>query len=549
MRRILKKYKNLIRLINLILNYKGLLFLSAFFMIIYTSIGAISPRVLMELIDTISGNSNLFSVEFLIFSIIILAILEIISTFFSDYMFSLIGKKVVTKMKMDIMNHLFTLDGDYISKLNVGDHINILDSDTSMIEQIGTRTIFNIICSVFTTIFILSMLISIQWDIAVIVLLFQIIITYLQIRFFKNMILMRRQVRNINGQITNVEQKVLGSFMNVIQLNVKKFVIDKLLDKQNQYIKSSLKFQWSCGINLMGIKTISIIILCYILISGIHRISQGLLTIGGLITIVNYSQKISTPIQNIINSNMQIQQALVSLEKIFLLLDSKGINNSSKKLILENKYELSLDKVKFSYEHNANLINYDDIIFYPNSINVVVGKSGCGKSTLIKLLYRLWDTKNGDILINKNKINDYDIDSIRLKFGIVNQNPFIFNDSIMNNLILGRENLQVEYIEEICKKVKIHDVIMNLPNGYETVLGDKDGIILSGGQLQRLEIARILISSPDIIIMDEPTSALDLELEKDIWSSLYEILRKSTTIIITHRKEVLNYADYIYVLD
>lgn len=542
------KYSYLMRLIKIIFNYKKLVFCSAVCMIIYTTISAVEPRVLMELIDTIGGTSNRFSIKFLVISIAVLASAEIIAVLFSDYLFSVIGKKVMTKIKLDVMEHLFKLDGKYISKMNVGDHINILDSDTSMIEQIGTRTIFTIICSVMTMIFMLFMLVSIQWDIAIVILIFQAIITYLQIRFFKNMISMRRDIRNINGQITNVEQKVLGSFMNVIQLNIKKFVMNKLSFKQNEYVKSSLKFQWTCGFNVAMIKFMNVISLCYILVNGIHKISISMLTVGGLITIINYSQKLSNPIQNIINSSMQIQQALISLEKIFALLDCNKHNNGTT-LLEGSKYEISFDNAKFSYANNEKLINYNNICFYPNTINVVVGKSGAGKSTLIKLLYRLWNIQSGSIFINDVDIRDYDIESLRLKIGIVNQNPIIFNDSVINNLILDRNvDIDKEFIIDICKKVMIHDIIMCLPEGYDTVLGDNKGITLSGGQMQRLEIARVLIGQPEILIMDEPTSALDLECEKKIWDNLKDILKQATTIIITHRKEVLNYADYVYDL-
>lgn len=543
----LQKHKNLKRLMTMMLTHKKLVSLSFFLMIVYSSIVAISPRILMEVIDTLSNTHNLKKIKYLVFFIIILALLEIICKICSDYLFSLIGKKVTTKIKLDILKKLFTFDGKYISKLNVGDHINILDMDTKIIEQIATQTIFDIVCSFLSAIFIIAMLISLQWDMVLIIIILQVIIIFLQVNFTKTVVVMRTEVRELAGKITNLEQEILGSFMTVNQLNVKDFVIKKIEDKQNKYVKSILRFEWLCGLNLSRIKIINIATLSYILIVGSHKITTGLLTIGGLITFINYSQKICTPIQNIIKSNVQIQQALISLEKIFSLLDYKGIDNSDKKNILEDNYKISLDEVEFSYEYTKNLMKYDNMDFYPNAINVIVGKSGVGKSTLIKLLYRLWNVNYGEICLNGININNYDISSVRNKIGVINQNIFIFNDSVINNLILGKENFKIDFIEDICKKVKIHDDIMKLPDKYETVLGD-EGINLSGGQLQRLAIARILIIRPNIIIMDEPTSALDIDLEQEIWFNLYGILKESTTIIITHRKEVLKYADYIYDL-
>lgn len=542
------KFKNLKRFIDILLNYKALLILATSLMLIYSLISAISPRILMELIDTLSATKDLNQVKVLIYIIIILYILEILSTLFSDYIFSLIGKKVSTKIKLDIINCLFELDGKYISRLNVGDHINILDSDTRIIEQIGTQSMFSLIRDIISSIFIIGILISLQVDMVLFILIIQIVITFIQVKFSKKMVLRRKQLRNYVGEITNLEQEVLGSFMNIIQLNVKKFVVEKINNVQNKYVKNVLRFEWLCGLNYASMSLLDLIILAYILIFGIQKVSSGTLTVGGLITFLNYSQKISVPIQSIIRSNLQIQQARVSLNKIFSILDKQTIEDSNEKLETKIEGEIYLDNVCFDYGEGKKSINYDNIKLHPKSINVILGRSGVGKSTIVNLLYRLWEVNSGEILIDNININKYNLDNLRQQIGIVNQNTFLFNDTIVNNLLLGDKNKSMIFVYDICKKVKIHDDIIMLNDGYNTMLGDK-GIRLSGGQLQRLAIARALIHKSKILIMDEPTSSLDEDLEKEIWFNLQPILRESTTVIFTHRKEILKYADYIYNLN
>ena len=527
------------------LKHKSLLFSAVVLMFIYSISVAIAPRITMEIIDRLTDKSSLSNVKNLIWLFVVVSLVQAISRFISDYSFSLIGKKVTTEIKIKILNQLFRLDGEYLSNMNVGEHLNILDVDTSLIEEVATRTMFSIISDIVTSVFMLFMLLTLQWDLVVFVVGIQVTIVFMQIYFNKKILALKKQTRKINGEITNIEQELLSGFVDIVQLNGKKYFFHKFIEKTREVVKKNLKLEFLFGMNNLIGMSLTLITVTFVLVYGAYKISIGTLTVGGLIAFSIYSQKIISPILRIIRSNLQIQQSIISLDRIFSLLDTnaKIKKNNNIKRPLNGLVQFS--DVEFSYKSMSKKMKYSNIELKPNSVNIITGSSGIGKTTMTKLLYRLWDVNSGTINIDKKHIEDYNLNYLRKNLGIVSQDTIIFTDSVIHNITLMKDKISKEYVYEICKLVELHDVIMELPNKYETLLGG-DGINLSGGQLQRLAIARAIISDPKILIMDEPTSSLDEELEIKLLENILGFLKKRTTIIITHRKIPIRYGDYIY---
>jgi len=245
----------------------------------------------------------------------------------------------------------------------------------------------------------------------------------------------------------------------------------------------------------------------------------------------------------------EIQQSLVDMENMFNLLDEKSkVKDSLKQLKINSKTEIKFSNISFGYDERRTVIK--DISFeVPNGKKVaIVGPTGAGKSTISRLLFRFYDPTNGSIYINDENINSISQHSLRKIIGVVPQDTVLFNDTIHYNISYGDPKASEDDIINAAKNADIHDFVISLPDGYETIVGER-GLKLSGGEKQRVAIARTFLKNPKILFFDEATSALDSTTEKEIQKNLENISKNKTTLIIAHRLSTAAYADNIIVLD
>lgn len=540
----MKKYANFLKIIKMNLKHKYILISSIIALIISSVINSILPIIIMKIIDNISNKATEILPAILLF--IIISIFQILLQLASNYGFSLLGKKVIKELKIKIITHLYGLDGNYISNLNVGEHLSILEQDTNSIEYVATKTIFSIISDIISCIITLFALMSIQLDLSLYILVIEGIIILVQINLNKYMVRLRKLYRNLSGAVTDIEQETLSKIMDIIQMNGKDFLFEKYLNKLNSFMTTYLKIDLLNNVKIAILGILKLMSIVFIFSYGAYKVSLDLLTIGGVVAIISYSEKVFAPILRILNSNLQIQQSIIAIDKIFSFLEIEPkITSGQYKADICG--EIALTEAAFKYNSKSKKIIYNNINFKKNSINVIMGNSGAGKTSITKLLYRFWDVNEGCIEIDDKNIKNYDINCLRCNLAIVPQNMLIINDTILNNITLDC-NVEMSYIYEVCSAVKIHEFIMELPEKYETIIGS-DGISLSGGQIQRILIARALIRDAKILIMDEPTSALDENLEQEVWRNIVPLLKKRTTIIITHKKGILKCADNVFNID
>ncbi|HIN07784.1 MAG TPA: ATP-binding cassette domain-containing protein, partial [Pelagibacteraceae bacterium] len=245
----------------------------------------------------------------------------------------------------------------------------------------------------------------------------------------------------------------------------------------------------------------------------------------------------------------EIQQSLVDMENMFNLLDEKSkVKDSLKQLKINSKTEIKFSNISFGYDERRTVIK--DISFeVPNGKKVaIVGPTGAGKSTISRLLFRFYDPTNGSIYINDENINSISQHSLRKIIGVVPQDTVLFNDTIHYNISYGDPKASEDDIINAAKNADIHDFVISLPDGYETIVGER-GLKLSGGEKQRVAIARTFLKNPKILFFDEATSALDSSTEKEIQKNLEIMSKDKTTLIIAHRLSTAAYADNIIVLD
>jgi subfamily B ATP-binding cassette protein MsbA len=266
---------------------------------------------------------------------------------------------------------------------------------------------------------------------------------------------------------------------------------------------------------------------------------------------VAYIERLYSPLRRLVNSSTTLTQSFASMDRVFELMD-EGYDIVDKKGASTLNYstgDVTFSNVSFQYEKDGNTI-LNNVNFHVNAGETVafVGMSGGGKSTIISLIPRFFDVTSGSVQIDGKDIRDVTIESLRKHIGIVLQDNILFSDSVKTNILMGNPNASDEEVIEAAKAANAHDFIMELPEGYETKVGER-GVKLSGGQKQRVAIARVFLKNPTILVLDEATSALDLESESLIQDSLERLAKNRTTIIVAHRLSTITHADNIFVIE
>jgi ABC-type multidrug transport system fused ATPase/permease subunit len=324
----------------------------------------------------------------------------------------------------------------------------------------------------------------------------------------------------------------------------------KISDSLHESIEASVEQNTISAFSQLVIGIIASMGTVFVLWYGAREIIYGRLTIGGFVAFNSYLGYLYGPSQFLASTTVYMQSAFAALERVFALFDliPEDEEDQSKIKINNLNGKISFNHVTFSYDHQAPALNDISFSINPGEKIAIVGPTGAGKSTLVNLIIQLYKTKHGKILFDDRDSSTLNLRSIRERIGIVSQEIFLFDDTIMNNIRYGKPEATDEEVYAVSKLAHAYEFITQLPEGYSTKVGER-GVKLSTGQKQRISIARALLKDPDILIFDEPTSALDALTEKAIKEMLFKKTNGKTTFIIAHRLSTVSAADKIIVLD
>ena len=529
---------------------KMIAFIVFLIMIITSMLGLCLPKVTRLIIDDAISNSK---IDLLIKLVILYAFISISSALLNillEYLYSKMKTRVSFKLKMNILRHLSKLSGEYYANIKTGNILSTIGNDIFIVESFGAEILFSLIIDAITACVALFLLVRMEFDLLLIVIILQILLTLSQSKFTKVIAKKSGEVREDDGNISNIVQEYVSNIMNNVISKSSFNFFKRYIKKEKSLIYKCVKLDMIIASNISISRILSSLITICIYGYGGVKIINGKMSIGELIEFQQYTGMLIGPCISIIRSNTRIQRSLVSIDRIFSILDEPIIIKQDNKgnRVKENfNGDIVFDGVVFSYDKDKILDNIN-LKFEKGKMTALVGSSGCGKSTIVNLLFRLWDIDEGKIVIDDIDIKDYNLKSLRKNISIVTQDLLLFDDSILNNIILGNKNINKKFVDSICKRVDIYNFINELPNGFDTIIGEK-GVKLSGGQKQRLAIARALISNSSVIILDEATSALDNISQRSILENISDLLENKTVIVIAHRLSTIKNADKIYVID
>ena len=479
-----------------------------------------------------------------------LIILECYCNYFIAYYGHIMGAKMEYNMRNEIFAHYQKLSFSFYDNQKVGQLMSRVTNDLFDISELFHHGPEDLVISIIKLIGSFSILLSVNWRLALTA--FAIVPVMLAYAFYFNVKMKRAFVKNrariadINAQIEDNLSgiRVVKSFAN------EDMEMDKFKAGNDRFVESKKESYKYMGLYHSGLGAFTTLISVIVIATGAVFITKDLITITDLITFLLYINNFTEPIKKLISFTEQFQNGASGYTRFLEILEiHPDIEDAPNALELKNaKGDITFENVSFHYEENSETV-LSDLNLHVNAGEYIalVGTSGVGKSTLCSLIPRFYDVSGGRILIDGRDIRDFTVKSLRNNIGIVQQDVYLFTGSVMDNIRYGRPDATEAEIVAAAQNANAHEFIMNLPEGYDTNIGQR-GIKLSGGQKQRLSIARVFLKNPPILIFDEATSALDNESERDVQGSLEKLAKGRTTFGIAHRLSTIRNAQKILVL-
>jgi len=471
-----------------------------------------------------------------------------------EFVFSKVTQNAIRKVAIEVFDHLHALSLRFHLGRKTGGVSRDIDRGSRGIQTLISYSLFSIIPTLIEFVIVLIYLgWNYDWQFAGITLLALVVYITFTVRVTE----WRSQYRRkMNDMDTSANQKAIDSLLNFE--TVKYFSNEQFESKRydsflQSYQKAAIKSQQSLAILNIGQQSIIVLGLIAILWKATLGVQQGQLSLGDIVLINTLMIQMYIPLNFLGVIYREIKQAILDMDNMFSLLDKdqeiKDVPHAVPIALLQTELGPTavFDPVNFSYESNRQTVKNINLVIEPGTTTAVVGQSGSGKSTLSRLLFRFYDVDSGVISFDQQNIANVQQASIRKIVGIVPQDTVLFNDTIGYNISYGNPKASEEEMMKAAKAAQIHDFITRLPEGYKTSVGER-GLKLSGGEKQRVAIARTLLKNPALIIFDEATSALDSQTEKAIQEEINKLTTNRTALIIAHRLSTIIHASQILVM-
>ena len=464
--------------------------------------------------------------------------------------FSKVAQNAITQLTLNTFKHLHSLSLQFHLGRQTGALSKFIDRGTKGVNFLLTYVLFNVIPTIIEIFLVAGILAYIYgWKYALVTLVT--IGLYITVTFTVTQWRLQFR-RRMNAADNDVSTKLVDSLLNfetVKYFNNENHEYQRLFKSLDQYEIESIKNQYTLSYLNIAQTIVIMTGITIMLVMSAFDIRAGNLTIGGFVVINAYMLQLYQPLNFFGTVYREIRQSLTDMENLFTLWEEKpNLTDSEKTLHKSEEASIRFENVSFDYDARRTIIQ--NISFeVPNGKKVaLVGPTGAGKSTISRLLFRFYDPKEGAVYVNNQNIKNISQQSLRKIIGVVPQDTVLFNDTIYYNISYGNPEATEEQIHEAAKSADIHNFVINLPDGYQTIVGER-GLKLSGGEKQRVAIARAILKNPSIFFFDEATSALDSTTEKEIQKNLQTISQNRTTLVIAHRLSTAADADEILVLE
>lgn len=508
------------------------------------------PFVIKDMVDQVLSEKNTTMLNWIVLSIVVVFVIRGIAYYGQSYLMNYVGQRVIIDIRKAVFEKLQRLSMSFYDKHKTGTIMSYVTNDVSALQSAMVENVVEMITETVILVASIVMMIYLDWKLFLVTFATFPVVLFFIDSFGKRIRKSGSRIQEAAADITSVLQEVASS-PRVIKSFVREgYEVDRF-DKENMNnFRANMKYAQLSSTLTPTIEFVAAIGVSIILWYGGNSVINGSITAGSLVAFLTYAVNISNPIKRLSRVIGNIQRALAAAQRVFDVLDlPEDIKNApDAKLLPKVKGDVRFNDVSFAYNENEEVLSHVSFEVKPGEMIAFVGPSGAGKSTVASLLPRFYDATSGSITIDGEDIRKVTLNSLREQVGIVPQETVLFNGSVYDNILYGRLDATREEVEAAAKAANAHDFIMQLPNGYETMLGDR-GMNISGGQRQRISIARAILKNPQILILDEATSALDTESERVVQEALDRLMVGRTSFVIAHRLSTIKNADKIMVLE
>lgn len=528
------------------------LLVSILFLALATALGLVYPNLLRILIDDVIVPRNFEDVPMLALTVLGVVILKAGMQFLHGFFGGRLGNYLAYRLRNACYEKLQFLSFRYYDTAKTGDLMSRLTGDLEAIRNFIGFGFAQILNMVLMVVFGAIMMMTMSWKLTLLTLVCIPLLAFVALRFESRIHPAFQEMRLALSSLTTAVQENITGVRTVKSFAREPYEVEKFSTRNERYKTNQIHAAtlWSRYFPIMEIlASVSVVLL---LVIGGRMVIQETLTLGQLVAFFSLIWYIIGPMWGLGFHINNYTQSKASGERVLELLNTPvDVQETEDPVIVETdqvKGHVTFESVTFAYGNKMPAVTDINFDAPPGSVIGFLGGTGSGKSTIIQLLMRAYNVNSGTIKLDGRNIKDMGIRSLRSQIASVFQETFLFSSSIRNNISYGLKNVTMEEIIRAAKLAKAHDFIMEFPEGYDTVVGER-GMGLSGGQKQRIAIARALLKNPKILVLDDATSAVDMETEHEIQSGFQEVMRGRTTFIIAHRISSLRHADEILVLD
>ena len=508
------------------------------------------PWVIKDMVDQVLRDKDTAMLNYIVISIVVVFIIRGISYYGQSYLMNYVGQRVIIDIRKAVFEKLQRLSMSFYDKHKTGTIMSYVTNDVSALQSAMVENVVEMFTESVILIVSIAMMLYLDWKLFLVTFATFPVVLFFIDSFGKRIRKSGSRIQEAAADITSVLQEVASS-PRVIKSFVRESYEVERFDKENMNnFRANMKYAQLSSTLTPTIEFVAAVGVSVILWYGGNSVINGSITAGSLVAFLTYAVNISNPIKRLSRVIGNIQKALAAAQRVFDVLDlpEKIQNAPDAKALPPVKGDVRFKNVSFAYNESEEVLSNVSFEVKPGEMIAFVGPSGAGKSTVASLLPRFYDVTTGSITIDGEDIRKVTLNSLREQVGIVPQETVLFNGSVYDNILYGRLDATREEVEAAAKAANAHDFIMQLPKGYETMLGDR-GMNISGGQRQRISIARAILKNPQILILDEATSALDTESERVVQEALDRLMVGRTSFVIAHRLSTIKNADKIMVLE
>lgn len=542
--------KNYMRLLAYIKPYTRRLALAVVCIIMAAAANLYLPWIIKDMIDDVLMSKDMVMLNLIATGILVVMFTRGVFYYGQSYLVSYVGQRVIIDVRSVLFRKFQRMPLSYYDKQQTGTVMSYITNDVAVMQSAIVDNLIELVTESSILIGSLAMMLYLDWKLSLLTLMTIPLVAIAMKIFGRKLKRSSTVIQERAAEITSLLQESISA-IRVVKSFVRESYETKRFEEQNwRNFQAAMKNVKLSSLLTPTVEFLAAIAVTFIVWFGGYEVVNEVITAGELVAFLTYAVNLANPVKRLSKVYAAIQKAMAAADRVFAVmdLDEKITDVPNAKPLPPIKGKVEFKDVTFSYKDGQPALEHISLKAEPGQMIALVGPSGSGKSTIANLIPRFYDVDSGVITIDDHDIRQVTADSLREQIGLVPQETMLFSTSVMENIRYGRLEATDEEVIEAAKAANAEEFIKELPEGYDTKLGER-GLNLSGGQRQRLAIARAILKNPRVLILDEATSALDTESEKIVQDALDNLMVGRTSFVIAHRLSTIFNADQIFVVE